>query len=216
MIGTLNSEIIQSFKIKFEQNCVLLLLESYKKVVSKINFKELSENNITAHLVGILRSDPTRLNLQISIQRETYIDNAEIYSGLQNADEAVRIDIKYITWSSSLEYEYFMEAKNLSENNWTKSTNKAQVSAYKQQKRYIETGIQNFISNKYPNGCLIGYIVEGSPDNIVLGINKILTKANRSNEQLIKNSSKEFNYYFTSNHRGNKIEKLNHYLLNFC
>ena len=178
MSGNLNPDIINLFKLKFEENCLSLLLESFNPIQNKKEFCELTENNITARLVGLMKAKPLRFNFQISISRESYCDTDKTYIGLADADESVRIDIKYITWDRNIEYEYYIEAKNLSENDWIKPYNKEKVNAHKQQNRYIETGIQNFITGKYPNGSLLGYVVEGDPDNIIIKINHILDKRN--------------------------------------
>ena len=59
--------------------------------------------------------------MQIHLERESYIDIDETYDGLQDADKSPRIDIKYSVWNSNIEIEYYMEAKNLAENNWIKN-----------------------------------------------------------------------------------------------
>lgn len=214
--GKLNPNIIQIFKNKFEENCILLLIESYNQIIPKNSLKEQSENNITACLAGLMLKHPRRLDLMISIQRESYYDDKETYQGIKDANESVRIDIKFVTWSSNIEYVYFLEAKNLSENNWTKSYNNAKVNSHKQLKRYIDTGIQNFITGGYPNGSLIGYVVEGNPNNIVQKINDILTQTNRSAEHLSKNSEARYDFNFISIHSNYKLRRLNHFMLEFC
>ena len=215
MSGNLNSNITQAFKIQFEENCVSLLIASYNKVPNKINFKELTENNITAQLIGLIKSNPLRLELNISINREAYNDSDATYQGVSNADESARIDMKYTVWNSNIEYDYFIEAKNLSEKNWRKSDVLTPINAKELQKRYISTGIQNFITGRYPNGCLVGYVTEGNPDNIVKSINDLLAGEKRNKEQLNKIKVGNFSPYYESIHTGTKMNKLNHFLLLF-
>ena len=76
------------------------------------------------------------------------------------------------TFISTYEYEYFFEAKNLKQNN----------SALK--RRYINTGIDNFVSRKYANGSLIGYLLEGKIDETIKGINSLIVKDKRHTETL--------------------------------
>lgn len=215
MEGQLSKKIIQSFKERFEENCISLLIESFQSVHNSGRvMTDYSENDITAQLVGAMKANPKRKDLQISIDRENYLDSDNTYQGLVSADESARIDIKYNTWHTSEEYEYFMEAKNLAENNWTKN-NQTLVDAAKLRKRYIETGIDNFITGKYSNGCLLGYVLQGSSDKIIEKINALLISAKRVSEAL-KSSNQycKIGYYF-SDHSTQSNFRLKHFLLNF-
>jgi hypothetical protein len=215
MRGQLSKKIIQSFKEKFEENCISLLIESFQSVHNSGRvITDYSENDITAQLVGAMKANPKRKNLQISIDRENYLDFENTYQGLTNADKSARIDIKYNTWHTSEEYEYFMEAKNLAEDNWIKS-NQTCVDAARLRKRYVETGIDNFITGKYSNGCLLGYVLQGNSDKIVEKINSLLKSAKRESEHLkSSNQYTEINFYF-SDHLNPSRMKLKHFLLNF-
>ena len=155
MSGTLNPDIINLIKSSFEENCLSLLFDGFNQIENKKECRELNENNITAQVVGRMKANPLRINLQISVSRENYYDTDETAAGIIDADESARIDIKYFTWNTNIEFEFYIEAKNLSENDWTKTSNKATVNAYKQQTRYIDTGIHNFITGRYPNGSLL-------------------------------------------------------------
>ncbi|HMT74851.1 MAG TPA: hypothetical protein PKA77_12345 [Chitinophagaceae bacterium] len=173
---------------------------------------EETENNITAQLVGLMKRNPKRSSLRIHLDRENYLDSDEIYAGLENADESPRIDIKYTTWNAKEEVEFFMEAKNLAENDWQKA-NGATVNAKALRKRYIETGIFNFTSGRYLNGCLIGYVLEGSVMKVANLINQELIQAKRPNETLNKQGSNDGNHYYISNHSGTSINTLKHFFL---
>jgi len=208
----LNLNIVRQFKLQFEKNCIHLLIEGYRILKDKSKLKELSENNITVQLVKSMKTIPERVVYQISLNREAYYDDDDIYSGLKDADKSVRIDIKYSTWSSNFEYEYFMEAKNLSENDWVKSHSNVKVKSLSQCKRYIETGILNFISGIYPHGCLVGYVVEGTQNGVVNRINNLLSEVKRDKEHLINEGN---NFRYISKHIGSSIENLEHYFLTF-
>lgn len=214
MNGKLSQDIINLFKAKFESNCICLLLDAYTSLQnSNRKVSEESENNITAQLFGFMKKNQLRLDLQISLAREGYLDSDETYDGLQDADKSPRIDIKYSTWNSNIENEYYMEAKNLAEKNWTKNSTGAFVDAYKLRKRYIETGIANFTNGRYPNGCLLGYILEGKSQKIVALINKILTTENRLKEILVNDKAHYVNYSYYSKHDGTSSPLLRHFML---
>lgn len=214
MNGKLNQDIINQFKVKFESNCIYLLLDAYTSLQdSNRKVSEESENNITAQLFGFMKKSQLRLDLQIHLARESYLDSDEIYDGLQDADKSPRIDIKYSSWNSNIETEYYMEAKNLAENNWTKNSTGAILDAHKLRKRYIETGIANFISGRYPNGCLLGYVLEGNTHKIVELLNKILIAENRAKEILVNSKIHNANYSYISKHKGTSRPLLNHFML---
>lgn len=211
MSRTLQKDITVLFRNQFEENCTKLLLESYEILKINQGVRELSENNITSQLVGIMKDIPQRLILNISINRESYLDSDEIYKGLKEANESSRIDIKYSTWNSNSEYEYFMEAKNLSENNWKRQNDNTSINANRLLLRYVETGINHFVNGKYPQGCLLGYVLEGKPKNIIKKINDYLISIGRDKEKLEKIKG----YRYDSRYPVNSQLILKHYLLSF-
>lgn len=214
MNGKLNQDIINLFKAKFEGNCIYLLLDAFTSLQnSNRKIGEQSENNITAQLVGFMKKSSLRADLQIHLERESYLDSDETYDGLQDADKSPRIDIKYSVWSSNVEVEYYMEAKNLAENNWTKSSTGAIVDAHKLRRRYIETGIDNFTSGRYPNGCLLGYVLEGKSHKIVELLNRILITEKRAKEILVNNKAHNVSYSYYSKHDGTSSPLLKHFML---
>lgn len=215
MNGQLHQNIIRLFKERFENDCISLLLESYKSLRdSDRQINDYSENNITAQLCGYMKTNPKRADLQIHINRENYLDNSDTYAGLADADKSPRIDIKYSTWHSKTEHEYHMEAKNLIENNWKRNEADTPINANSLRKRYIETGIGNFINERYPNGCLLGYILEGDIPKIAQLLNGALKTDNREKEVLSKSNDYGFDSLYISNHNST-IPKLKHFFLNF-
>lgn len=217
MSGNLGKNIIRSFRAQFENNCVQLLLESHKELLSKgTSLKEADENSITVQLIGCMNKNPISSDYKIDITREQYLDSAAVYVGLEDPDTSPRIDIRFMTWTSPEKFEYFFEAKNLYENDFTKTGNKTPTNAKSYQQRYIDTGIQNFINGKYSRGCLVGYVLEGDSENIADKINDLLKAASRNKECLIKISEDgKIQYCFASSHTGKNLSKLTHYFLNF-
>lgn len=217
MAGQLSNDIIELFKNKFEGNCISLLLEAYQSLLnSGRTMNEESENNITAQLVGFIKSNPKRNNFEISVERESYLDGEEIYDGTKDANESLRIDVKYTVWNSNSEYTYHIEAKNIAENNWRKVSNNTIIDANKLRKRYVSSGIENFITGKYPKGCLVGYVLEGHTPNIVNKVNLLLLSENRAKESLKNSTDHDIDdMFYISNHERSSHLLLKHYFLNF-
>jgi hypothetical protein len=68
--------------------------------------------------------------------------------------------------------EFTIEAKNLCETNWHKADIKTAVNAKSLQKEYVSEGIERYVSEKYPFGCMLGYVQQGSTHTIIDRINK--------------------------------------------
>src|SRR5262249_16950948 len=131
------------------------------------------------------------------------------------ADNSPRIDVKYSVWSSNIEIDYYMEAKNLAENNWKKQSTNTSVNASSLRKRYINTGIGNFSSGRYPNGCILGYVMEGKLSNIVKLLNQILASNQRSEEKLVNDRTYNVPYHYISKHNKTSMPTLKHLMLDF-
>lgn len=118
---------------------------------------------------GYLRDNGIAVNLQVPIV------TADIASGKIPFVAAAKVDFKLSIWPPTLddELEYFAEAKNLSENDWVKPSG-AQVRASYYLDRYIKTGIENYLTGRYPEGCLVGYIVNGCTSPVVAGLNNLI------------------------------------------
>ena len=83
------------------------------------------------------------------------------------------VDFKFTKWYSKHELDYYAEAKNLSETDWTKKDG-SNVNASKYRARYIDTGIENLLSDRYPEGCVLAYVVQGKSENVIKGINRLI------------------------------------------
>ena len=96
-------------------------------------------------------------------------------------------------------------------------SNGSKVSAAKLKRRYISTGIENFVTKRYPKGCLAGYVLNSKTIDCVNGINKLLIKDGREKETLVNfiildNYSNS--YYSTHNQEIETIE-IKHLFLEF-
>lgn len=179
MAGTLATSIFLNFQNKFKVRCTTLIIEAYYTSKSSNTISlNMEENDITAILHKYLDENPKRKKWKIFTNREDHQFNKTSIPVKGFAAKFSRIDLRFSKfWNDNEEYKYFVEAKNLKEND----------SDLK--RRYITTGIDNFLAGgNYSNceGFLVGYILEGSVDKCVDGINKLLIKDGRKNELIEK------------------------------
>ncbi len=158
---------------------------------------------ITAILHSFIDKNPKRKKWKIFTNREDYQFDKSTIKSKGFASKFSRIDMRFSKFWEDEEYKYFVEAKNLKVND----------SGLK--RRYITTGIDNFLSGgKYfdCDGFLVGYILEGSIENCVKGVNKLLKKDNREKEIIEKIST----FLSLDSHFSNHQEKsIYHLFLNY-
>ena len=116
-------------------------------------------------------------------------------------------------WSGQ-RFVFNVEAKNLVEHDYTKKGRKRAVKANKVLERYVETGIDHFLTGYYPHGCLLGYVINGTIKGVVNTLNSILVKAGRNSESLSFSSGTIPWMVFSSSHVKQNM-KLEHYLFDF-
>jgi hypothetical protein len=219
MIGSLSSEIISQFQESFEINCLSLFGEAYIHINGTLNISiDWEEENISANFFDYIDKSERAIGLNINISDEHRLYYQNILSGETTAKSASRIDFRLTTnWTlEKRRCEFFIEAKNLIENDCTKKGRKTKINASENHTRYVKTGIDSFISDKYPqNGCLIGYVLQGNPENIVSKINSILDTSFRNSENLKKQTCHIENlpFFYISKHAAQK--QLKHYLIKF-
>lgn len=192
----LNTSVYEKFKKAFEQKCYQLINEAYhtslKEQVIQLNW---NENDISSELHRHIKENPLRQKWKVSTNVEAHIPtNISKVKGF--SDTFPRIDFRLTSFVSAYEYEYFFEAKNL----------KQKSSALK--RRYIDTGINNFITGKYSTGSIIGYLIQGLPDQTINGINNLLVKDKRMSETLSIKKNPFISTYYESEH--NPIGTLKH------
>lgn len=194
-------ELSKVYQNAFEQKCFRLIIEAYQTSLSeKVIQLDWNENDISCELHRHVIQNPLRLKWKVSSNVEAHLPkNIPKVKGF--SDRLPRIDFRLTSFVSIHEFEYFFEAKNLRQND------------SKLKRRYIKTGIDNFVSKKYENGSLLGYILEGKVDETMKGINVLLVKDKRNTEILTCKPNKWLNTYYESNH--SSIRTLKHLVFDF-
>lgn len=117
------------------------------------------------------------------------------------ADKSPRIDFVYFKVWKMERFHCYMEAKRLKEKD--SGLNRA----------YINDGMDSYISEKYPIGCMLGYLLEDKTNQTIKGINSLLEKEKRNTETLIYKSNKLIKAYYESSHSDMGI--LKHLIFDF-
>lgn len=197
----LNTIVYIKFRDAFEQKCCRLIVAAYQaSLTEQVIQLDWNENDISSELHRHIKENPLRLKWKVSTNVEADIPK-DIPKVKGFSDTFPRIDFRLTSFISTYEYEYFFEAKNLKQND----------SGLK--RRYIDTGIDNFVSKKYENGSLIGYLLEGKTNETVKGINSLIEKDKRNSEILVLKNNKLLKSYYESEH--SSIGTLKHLIFDF-
>lgn len=193
--------IVSIVKQTFEKHCIILLTEAYKcSLNDNVYSTDWLENDFTEMLDEYIGKNNKRIKWNITNQPDRHIhDKKQKSKGF--ADKEKRIDMKMSHIAFKQEYHFYIEAKRLKERDLALK------------KRYIDTGIYNYIHTIYPQGVLVGYLLEGSVNNTIQGINDILTQRNRSSEHLSKKEHSIHDEYFESIHPQYGV--LQHFILDY-
>jgi hypothetical protein len=158
------------------------------------------ENDFTEMLDQYITDNKKRIKWRINNTTEKHLhDKSHIEKGF--ADKEKRIDMRMSHIKFQNEYHFYIEAKRLKEHD------------YALKKRYIDTGIDNYLHSIYPKGILVGYLQEGDVDNTIQGINDILNQYNRASECLCRKEHVIHDEYFESVHPNFGI--IQHFVLNY-
>ena len=122
-------------------------------------------------------------DIALRIDPESHLYREEMLSCTEDPDTAPRIDIKISGgWVHENVY-YGIEGKILVENDWGTRT------ASDSRRRYIATGINNFVNGRYSDkmdrGCMVGYVVQGRASEIASKINNLLIHDGRNKENIM-------------------------------
>jgi len=203
--------------ISLESVSFKLLIEAYQNALFEDSYSlDWKENQFTVHLLSFMKKSLLRKKHQLTIDTEIeLIDYEELPVENNDPDKAPRIDIRIVSWQfqTGEELKYYFEAKNLSQNSWFKSK-KTRVDATSLQKRYIETGVENFRISRYCDGSLVGYILDGKTDLILDKLNDILLEYTNTVEKITKTKK---DYCYESKHLTPSKEEMTikHVFLNF-
>lgn len=184
-IGRADTHLITEVKEDFEQKCIALLewacirLKSEKHVDT-----EWGEENITANIYTYIHESQRAVDYDIFIECEHPFFCQEVLDNKKSAKGSSRIDLVFQNNWNSKKACFYVEAKNLIEYDFVKRGNKNATKAVKLQSRYIKTGIDHYLESHYPIGCLLGYILNGTIEHVVVGINCRLKKNKRDDEVL--------------------------------
>lgn len=196
-----NKIIVSVVKQSFENHCIILLIEAYNSSISeKIYSADWMENDFTEMLDQYIAKNSKRLKWNISNHTEQHLHEKK-QKGKGFADKEKRIDMKMSHIAFRKEYHFYLEAKRLKEHDNSLK------------KRYIDTGIDNYVKGNYPPGILVGYLQKGDVNNTIQGINDILNQSNRAAEFLSRKEHPIHNEYFESVHPDFGI--LQHFVLNY-
>lgn len=163
-------------KASFISHCIEAINIGYTRILANGSYElDWEEDSFTYHLVAHIELSGFLDNYKISINPQPPIISHAIAFEGADSKKAPKVDFKFSNWSGPKEVKFYAEAKNLSEQDWHK-TSGALVKSSKQRGRYIKTGIENFLSDRYPEGCLVGYVLNGSTVAVVSSLNSLIQK----------------------------------------
>ena len=200
-IGSIDPVLVAQVRAAFEQTCIELLewacqtLKSNKRVDT-----DWGEENISANIYTYIKDSQKSIDADIHIDSEHPFYNQDILDNKKKARKASRIDMVFQHNWSGQRFVFNVEAKNLVEHDYTKTGRKLAVKANKVLERYIETGIDHFLTGYYPHGCLLGYVLNGTIKGVVNILNSILVKSGRNSESLSFSSGTIPWMVFSSSH----------------
>ena len=215
MPGTLKENIRNDFSAGFHDNCIRLIGEACLDLKNKhIVTVDWDEENISANISTAINTSPNALKWQIHVVSEVPLYDKEILQGTKKAKSAKRVDLELGVWNENY-LTFSVEAKNLIQNKIIKNGCKKPIYPLTKQKRYIETGIDHYVSGYYPpNGCMLGYVLEGDISSIVSGINKIMKNKFSCTEKLYPQSCQfvGIDGYYVSHHTNLNLD---HFFVKF-
>lgn len=184
-VGKADPIIAAKVRAVFEQRCVGMLKWACVELKreKRIN-ADWGEDNITANLYVLIHNSQQAVDFDIHPECEHPFFSSDILDNRKRAKSANRIDLAFQHNWSSQRFMFFVEAKNLIENDVQKTGRKTKTRAATVIERYIDTGIDHYKLKHYPLGCLLGYVLNGTVDGVVSAINARLSNKNRSSERL--------------------------------
>lgn len=214
-IGNVDPVFGAQLRAVFEKKCIeLIVLACHTLKSNKRIDTDWGEENISANIYTNIKNSQKAIDADIYVESEHPFYNQDILDNKKIAKKALRIDFVFQHNWSGQRFVYYVEAKNLVEVDFFKTGKKRVVKANKVLERYIETGIDHFLSGYYPKGCMLGYVLNGTINGVVNSLNSILVKAGR-NSEILSFSSGAFPWMlFNSSHDKQNIQ-IEHLLFEF-
>ena len=178
------SDTLPNVDSKFENACLCIMTEAFKRMKQERHYDlTWKETCFSACLVGYMRKIRHEKDIALRIDPESHLYREEMLNCTEDPDTAPRIDIKISGgWVHEDAY-YGIEGKILVENDWGTRT------ASDSRRRYIATGIDNFVNGRYSDkmdrGCMVGYVVQGRASEIASKINNLLIRDGRNKEKMM-------------------------------
>lgn len=198
--------------------CLDAMCRGYERMVVDAQYDvNWEEDNLTVQLIEKMEQAGFLADHNIEVNPQRPIYNQEIIYKGKSPKSAPVVDFKMSKWYKNKLKHYYAEAKNLSNSNWSKPDG-SEVNASKYRARYIDTGIENFLSGRYPDGCLLGYVVQGEAASVISGINQLIQKRELPPRVglIEKDESSLFPIcYFSSHEIDNKILRIRHLFMQF-
>ena len=206
MIGTLNNQITGKIRDRLHSECITILIRAYNLAKSDPVFeKELEEDAYTAILVEkYMPKVPLKYEGKWFIAPQVPHYTKDHLNGTVPPSQAPKPDIRFEKYvlSHPESFKYTIEAK------------KVKDSSSSLKRRYITTGIDNYLTGRYPYGCLAGYVIKCDSNKCIQGINSLLKKGKRVTELLQNGKSIEGHTSVYYSHHINNFE-LRHIFLEF-
>jgi len=173
----------------FERDCIELIVKAYSVAIAEKKYQiNWYENDFSELLGNYVNESPLSIDKGITCKTEGKFLSETNNQVKGYADKLHRIDFVYSKIWKEQRYHCYMEAKRLKEKD----------SDLKRE--YIKKGMDRFITKKYPIGCMLGYLLEGTVGETIKGINSLLEKYKRNSEILQHKSNKILQFYYESNH----------------
>jgi hypothetical protein len=178
------SDVLPNVDSNFEQACLWIMTEAFKRMKLEKRYDlTWKETCFSACLVGHMQKIRHENDIALRIDPESHLYQEQMLNCTEDPDTAPRIDIKISGgWVHENVY-YGIEGKILVENNW-----RTRDASYLR-RRYIDTGIDNFVNGRYSDkmdmGCMVAYVVQGSASEIASEINNFLKRDGRNKENIM-------------------------------
>ncbi|MBS4040869.1 MAG: hypothetical protein KGZ81_09765 [Flavobacteriales bacterium] len=206
--NSLDNDIVLKLYVDVRNHCAEIIEQGYQNYLtdSEKIFSE-DETTITAgiydHIQTIVETD----DLPFIVIPEFHQYTTAIKKGKVNPNKAKRFDLHFTNFNYKPRIKFGVEAKLLAETNTTSR------SATFLTNEYVEdAGMGKFIKGTYEDdGFMLGYILNGTTDTIVVNINLKVTSTYSVKEQL----SKSKKHYISTYTLNGKEKELYHIFLNF-